>query len=90
MISIILKRVSKKKKKLIYHIIVISTISSKKKIIEKIGYYKPVSDFWQNKYLFIDIDKFLYWLCKGAIVSKKIFFLTKPLLLFYKIQTKKN
>ena len=83
MISIQLKKTSNKKKS-IFHIIVVSSISSKNKFIEKIGYYKPNSDFWGNKYIYLDIDKLLFWLCRGAKTSRTIFSLTKPLLLFYK------
>jgi len=86
MIFIRLKRVLSNKKQLIFHIVVESTVSSNRKFIEKIGYYKPKSDFWGNRYLFIDIDKFLYWLCKGATTSRTIFSLTKPLLMFYKLK----
>jgi ribosomal protein S16 len=44
MIFIKLKRVPNKKQ-LIFHIVVESKISSNNRFIEKIGYYKPISDF---------------------------------------------
>lgn len=44
MITIKLKRISIKKK-LIFHLIVVSKISANTKFLEKIGYYKPISDF---------------------------------------------
>ena len=60
MISIILKPV-KKKKNLIFHIVVSSKpTGNTKRWEEKIGYYNPIPDNWGNKYVWLNIDKYLY------------------------------
>lgn len=81
MITIRLKKISKKKN-LSYSIVVslqkIAPTSSK--FLEKIGYYRPIPDKWSNKYFFIDTDRLLFWLHRGAQINNSFFLLLKPLL----------
>lgn len=47
------------------------------KFIEKLGYYNPYIIFEYKKGIYIDIDVLNKWLKKGAILSKRVFFLLK-------------
>lgn len=80
MIIIRLKKISIKKK-FSYEIVVsspkVSPTSSK--LLERIGYYKPIQDKWSNKYFVIDVDRLLFWLYRGGKLDKS-FLLFKPLL----------
>ncbi len=81
MISIRLKKNSSQKN-LTFSIIVIDSTKSAKsnKFKEKIGFYQPLVDNWSNKYLFIDMDKLLYWLNSGATLNSSLYVLIRPLL----------
>ena len=50
------------------------------KFLEKIGFYKPLTDKWSNKYLFVDIDRLLFWLHRGARINVSVFLLIRSLL----------
>lgn len=52
------------------------------KIIEKIGFYKPIIDKLSNKYFFVDFDRLSFWLKRGAKLNISLFVLIKPLLMF--------
>ena len=81
MISIRLKK-NTSQEYLTFSIIVINSTKSSRssKLKEKIGFYQPLSDSWSNKYLFIDIDKLLYWLNRGARLNSSLYVLLRPLL----------
>lgn len=82
MISIRLKRNSSKRNLTFAIIVVWSTESPKSgNFVEKIGFYRPLADVWSNKYLFIDIDRLLYWLKRGAKLNNSVFSLIRPLIL---------
>ena len=87
MIYIKLKPV-KNKKNLLFHIIVGSKpTGNTKRWEEKLWYYTPMPDSWGNKYLWLDIDKYLYWVCRGGISSRSFFFLGIPFFIsFLKIK----
>lgn len=53
------------------------------KIIEKIGFYKPVFDKLSNKYFFIDFDRLSFWLKRGAKLNISLFVLIKPIFLIF-------
>ena len=60
MIQIRLKKISSKKK-LIYYIVVTKRHTSiTRGFIEKIGFYTPHSNKINNKYVFVDVDRFLH------------------------------
>ena len=65
-----------------YYIIVFD--SNGVKPLEKLGFYSVISDNWHNKYVYIDIDRLLYWLNKGLVINPTIFSVIQPLLYFYK------
>lgn len=50
------------------------------KFIEKIGFYRPLVDKLSNKYIFIDVDRLLFWLKRGAKINASVFVLIKPLI----------
>ena len=52
------------------------------KFIEKIGFYKPQKDKWYNKYVYINVDRLLFWLNNGAKFHESVFIIIKPLLIF--------
>lgn len=81
MITIRLKKIASKKN-LSYSIVVSSPqiAPTSSKFLEKIGYYKPIPDKWSNKYFFIDTDRLLFWLQRGACVNNSFFLVLKPLL----------
>ena len=56
-----LKRIANEKR-LTYSIIVSShkTSPTSNKFVEKIGFYKPLVDKLENKYIFVDIDRLSY------------------------------
>lgn len=88
MISIKFKRQGQTKDKLFYSIIVISNKSTPNsgKFIEKLGHYKP-SPKWDQKILFVNFDRLCFWLNKGAKMSKSLYILIRPLVIYFK---KKN
>ena len=51
------------------------------KFLEKIGFYKPLTDKWSNKYVFVDIDRLSFWLNRGAKMNASVFLLVKSLLI---------
>ena len=80
MIQIRLKKISSQKD-LIYYIIVQRKHSTASRgFIEKIGSYKPHTDKWNNKYIFLNSDRLLYWIAKGANMNNRLFALLKPVL----------
>lgn len=56
------------------------------KFLEKIGFYKPLSDKWSNRYVFVDVDRLSFWLEKGAKINPSVFLLIKTLLENRKLQ----
>ena len=77
MIQIRLKKVSSRKK-LIYYIVVVHRHSSiTKGFIEKIGFYTPHPNKLNNKYVFIDVDRLLHWILRGATVNSSLYLLLK-------------
>lgn len=56
-----LKRIANEKR-LTYSIIVSSPKDSptSNKFVEKIGFYKPLTDKLENKYVFVDVDRLSY------------------------------
>ena len=68
-------------KNLTYQIVVTDSTKSAKSggFIEKLGFYRPQIDSWDNKYLFINFDRASYWLSKGATMTSTVFTLVKPL-----------
>lgn len=83
MILIRLKRRSSKNN-LSYAIVVTSSKASPKgsQFLEKIGHYSPQVDSWSNKYLYIDFDRFKFWVEQGARVNISLFVLLRGLLSF--------
>lgn len=81
MILIRLKKVSLNNN-LSYSIVVSSKQISpnSNKFIEKIGFYKPLVDKLSNKYIFLDVDRLLFWLKRGAKINSSVFVLIKPLI----------
>ena len=61
MISVRLKRIAYESR-LTYSIVVTSNklAPNSNKFIEKIGFYKPLIDKLDNKYVFVDIDRLSY------------------------------
>ncbi len=82
MFTIRLKKIAFKNN-LTYNIVIMPSYKSSKssQFIEKIGHYKPLIDSWANKYTFIDIDRMLFWLNKGASVNKSVFLIIKALII---------
>lgn len=82
MILIRLKKISINNN-LSYAVVVTSQTASpnSSKFIEKIGFYKPITDKWSNKYFYIDTDRLSFWLSRGAKLNSSVFLLIKPLLL---------
>ena len=70
---------------LTYSIVICSaTIApNSNKFLEKIGTYKPLIDFWSNKYLFIDFDRFKFWLERGAEIHPSIYMLMNAYLAYF-------
>jgi ribosomal protein S16 len=63
-------------KQLTYDIIVTKTPNSVARgFIEKIGTYTPHTDKWSNKYIFINRERYAYWLVRGATVTKRLYVL---------------
>jgi ribosomal protein S16 len=83
MILIRLKRRSSKNN-LSYAIVVTSNKASPNgsQFIENIGHYNPIVDSWSNKYLYIDLDRFKFWVEQGARVNLSLFVLLRGLLSF--------
>jgi len=83
MITIRLKRRSSKNQ-LTYAVVVTSNKKTPAggQFIEKIGYYKPVTDKWSNKYLFVDFDRLKFWLERGARINTSLFVLMRAWLNF--------
>lgn len=48
-----------------------------KGFIEKLGFYTPFADRWQNKYVGLNYDRFLYWIARGAVINSSLFILLK-------------
>ena len=59
------------------------------KFLEKIGYYKPITDKWSNKYIFVNFDRLKFWLEKGAKLHPGLFILLQPAFIHYLEQIKK-
>ncbi len=59
------------------------------KFLEKLGYYKPLTDKWSNKYIFINFDRLKFWLEKGAKLQPGLFILLKPAFAQYLTQINK-
>lgn len=78
MITIRLKRRSSKKN-LTYSIIVTSSKASAQgsQFLEKIGHYNPIVDKWSNKYLYVDFDRFKFWVERGACINISLFTLMR-------------
>ena len=73
------------KNTLTYSIIVCySRRFSGKKYIEKIGFYKPFINNFGNKYVFVNFNRLLFWILKGAKINIMVFSLIKPLLILFK------
>lgn len=91
MITIRLKKIATKKN-LSYSIVVSSQkiAPTSSKFLEKIGHYKPLADKWSNKYFFIDTDRLLFWLQRGARVNNTFFLVLKPLLYSFPYFSKKK
>ena len=60
MIQIRLKKISSGKKLLYYIVVVNRHHSITRGFIEKIGFYTPHPNKLNNKYVFIDVDRFLH------------------------------
>lgn len=71
------------KNKLFYSIIIISKKAApySGKFIEKIGFYHPVQNKWNQKSIFINFDRLSFWLHRGVKINKSLFLLIKPLLI---------
>ena len=87
MIIIRLKRRASKSK-LSYSIVVTSSTaaSGSNQFLEKIGHYNPIVDSWSNKYLYIDFDRFKFWVERGARVNMSLFVLLRGLLSYQSLQ----
>lgn len=82
--QICLKRVSSSKD-LKYYIVVSTKISGpSSRVKENLGYYSLNVDKWSNKYMYINMDRFFFWLNKGVSIKPIVFVLINPLLYFYK------
>ncbi len=67
-----------RKKKPFYHIVVADKRRFRNsKFIQKLGFYNPFGFFNFKKDIYIDIKNINLWINKGAILSKKVFFLFK-------------
>jgi ribosomal protein S16 len=82
MLLVRLKKISTKNN-LSYVIVVSSPKSSPtgSKFLEQIGFYKPLTNKWLNKYTFVDMDRLSFWLKRGAKINNSVYLLVKPLLL---------
>ena len=81
MIQIRLKRVSSKKK-LIYYIVVLQNHKAASRgFIEKLGSYTPHADKLNNKYVFVNVARLLYWIARGAQMNTSVYILIKDSLL---------
>ena len=82
MITIRLKK-NRAKNKLSYLIVVCFTEKSpaSNDFIEKIGFYKPLVDSWDNKYVYVDLDRMSFWLKRGAKLNISVYVLLKNLIL---------
>lgn len=77
MIQIRLKKISSGKK-LLYYIVVVNRYNSiTRGFIEKIGVYTPHPNKLDNKYVFIDVDRLLHWISRGATVNSSLYLLLK-------------
>ena len=83
MISIRLKKVALRDN-LHYSIVVASHTKapSSGKFIEKIGFYKPLTDKWSNKYVYVDFDRLSFWLNRGAKLNNSVFSLIEPIIVY--------
>ncbi len=67
-----------KKKKPFYHITVADNRRFRNsKFIEKIGFYNPLGDLNIKSNIFINLDRFNFWINKGAKYSKRVYYLFK-------------
>lgn len=87
MIIIRLKRRASRSK-LSYSIVVTKSTSASgsNQFLEKIGHYSPIVDSWSNKYLYIDFDRFKFWVERGARVNMSLFVLLRGLLSYQSLQ----
>jgi ribosomal protein S16 len=51
------------------------------RFIEKLGYYNPNLDSWSQKSVYLDLNRFFFWVKKGVKIDKSLYLLIKPLLL---------
>ena len=87
MIIIRLKRRASRSK-LSFSIVVTKSTSASgsNQFLEKIGHYSPIVDSWSNKYLYIDFDRFKFWVERGARVNMSLFVLLRGLLSYQSLQ----
>lgn len=58
-----------------------TTAPTSGKLLEKIGFYRPIVDVWCNKYVFMDVDRLLFWIKRGAKLNNSVFLIARPLLI---------
>lgn len=74
-----------KKKNYINYIIITNKSSHPKKLyIEKLGFYYNKQDLWRNKYCYVNFDRVLYWLSRGAKMNISVYSLLRSLILIKK------
>ena len=88
MLKIKLKKArSFSRQKFIYHIIVIKAGQKPaSKARERLGFFEPLVDKWENSYLFLKTDRLAFWIKRGAKLEPKVYRLIAPLI---KIKTEK-
>lgn len=73
MIQLRLKKISSNKQLIYYIVVTDKSTTPSSGFIEKIGSYNPHIDKWQNKYIFIDMERYTYWIEKGAVLNKRLY-----------------
>lgn len=69
----------------IYFIVVSNhtTSPTSGRILEKIGFYKPVADKLSNKYFYVNFDRLSFWVERGAQCNISLFNLLQPLMEYF-------
>lgn len=66
-----------------YSLVVCNKKNSSKSgnFLEKIGFYRPITDKWSNKYVYVNKDRLSFWLRRGAKISSSVYLLVRPILI---------
>ena len=80
MLQIRLKRIGKAQKT-VYSIVVTKKGDAiNRGFLEKLGFFTLHYDRWHHKYVFIDFDRFLYWVARGASINQTLFLILRAFL----------